>query len=767
MNLTKWFRKNNKKLMAIVVVFLMVAFVGGSWLNAIQRRRAMPKEARAYYGDGRKIMLEDLIIAQQELNILQSLQATNFLTGISLPFSRDPRDNRSAQDIQPLLISELLFPNQQNSAGINSRLKRDIKQKGYLISEKQVNDIYRPSRSREIYWFLLKKEAERAGIMASNESAKTFLNDVLRQLSQINPQLSGVTYKKLMESVVKEHHISEERALEILGKLISVWRHTNLVCTNENVTTPQILFEAGRMTEVMNISLVNVDSAVFAEAQPEPSREEILSQFEKFKDSFTGTVTQDNPYGFGYKSDDRVVLEYIAIKLDDVKEQVPVPTEEEKEKFYQRYKEQFSRAVPSDPNDPNSQPIQQIMSYAEVAHIVSQQLTQRKINVTASEIMRDAKSLADVGFAEFAQETKKVKLEDLKAKAVDYNKIAADLTDKFNVKVYSGMTGQLSANDFRGNKYLSSLFIAGQGRMSNGFPVMVPLSRIVFAVDQIDASELGPFDVSMPRMYENLGPFRDALAGEIMMLARIVDAKKSFEPESVDQTFSTRALDLGEPEDSNSPDVYSVAEQVTKDLKRLSAMETTAKKADEFVELTRENGWDNAIEKFNELYGEAFTEKTGEPNAFTLLDLTDMSRLSSLEMESMSILGQGNPGASLLLESGNIERLRREKLYSLIPADKTTIPDLPVVVEFKPNMSYYVIKEITIGRLDQKNYETTKSMIAFLSQDRVQSQSMAAVYLNPDNILKRMKFKDVRQQNEKNEAAIDNSSSGEDTEKDK
>jgi len=33
MNLVKWLRKNNMKVMAVVVIVLMVAFVGGSALN--------------------------------------------------------------------------------------------------------------------------------------------------------------------------------------------------------------------------------------------------------------------------------------------------------------------------------------------------------------------------------------------------------------------------------------------------------------------------------------------------------------------------------------------------------------------------------------------------------------------------------------------------------------------------------------------------------------------------------------------------------------
>ena len=44
MNLVKWFRKNNKKVMAVVVVVIMLGFVGGTYLQQLGQRRAVQHE---------------------------------------------------------------------------------------------------------------------------------------------------------------------------------------------------------------------------------------------------------------------------------------------------------------------------------------------------------------------------------------------------------------------------------------------------------------------------------------------------------------------------------------------------------------------------------------------------------------------------------------------------------------------------------------------------------------------------------------------------
>ena len=95
----------------------------------------------------------------------------------------------------------------------------------------------------------------------------------------------------------------------------------------------------------------------------------------------------------------------------------------------------------------------------------------------------------------------------------------------------------------------------------------------------------------------------------------------------------------------------------------------------------------------------------------------------------------------------DVEKQRRliDMFYSLVPQGKETIETLPLVVEFKPNMSYYCIKDISVKRLEQSEYEKAKSAWAW-NEDIAQFQSLAVVHFNPGNILKRMNFRPLREE---------------------
>jgi len=53
---------------------------------------------------------------------------------------------------------------------------------------------------------------------------------------------------------------------------------------------------------------------------PEPSEDQLKQHFSQYKTFFPNEITDENTYGFGYKQPDRVSLEYIAVKLDDVRQ---------------------------------------------------------------------------------------------------------------------------------------------------------------------------------------------------------------------------------------------------------------------------------------------------------------------------------------------------------------------------------------------------------------------------------------------------------------
>jgi hypothetical protein len=530
--------------------------------------------------------------------------------------------------------------------------------------------------------------------------------------------------------------------------LLAVLKYSSTICSNEGLTTRQIMQAASNEEERVNVEFVKFDTAVFAEKQDEPGTDKITEHFDKYKAIAPGTVSDENPHGFGYELPDRVQLEYIAVKLDEVKTIVKRPTQDELGDYYSRNKEQlFTEEVPSDPNDPNSLPVKKTKSYAEVANSISQQLLKDKINSTAQNILQEARTLTEAGLEDLEIESAEVTTEQFREKAGDYKTAAGQLSEKNKIKVYTGQTGLLSPIDMQSDENMATLFLQGYGQNP------VRLSKIVFAVDELAVSELGPFDVPKPRMYENIGPVKDMMSrfssdsSGIMAIMRVIDAQKASEPESIDQTYSTSSLKFDPNEEKAGENIYSVKEKVTEDLKKLAVLDATKSKADEFIALAKKDGWTSAINKFEELYGQLQERDENDPNAFRLQNYPDMRRISKANLATLALQGQGEPMTLFYLSESKVNQQFVDQLYSLVPPDNDKVKTLPLVMEFKPDLSYYVIKDISVKRLFKEDYDKMKATRLF-REDYIQSQSLAVIHYSPENILKRMNFKAAKSEEE-------------------
>jgi len=677
MNLVKWFRKNNKKVMAVVVIVIMIGFVGGSYISRLSQRRTGRHGTVAWFADNRKITDYDLSLARRELDVFRALQADVLLRN---------------QDLRGILLGELLFAEQQTSPALINHIKQTVRTYQYRISDKQINDIYKRSVPSSIYWMLLKNEAQLAGIRVSNEQTGELLGKVIPQL------FNGQTYSQRIGFLINQYGLPQQQLLTIFSQLLAVMQYAQMICSNEDVTSSQITQAVATEQESLDVEVVKFEPTVFASSIENPASSIEQEHFDKYKKFFAGDVSEENPYGLGYKLPDRVQLEYVVVRLDDVRTIITPPTNQEKEDYYQRYREElFSEQVPSDPNDPNSQPRQQIKSYAEVTDTISQRLMNNKINSTANRILQEAKTITESSLESTDIEPVNLTAEQFKEMAGDYKTTAEQLSEKHNIKIYAGQTGLLSPIDMQTNEYLARLYLEGQGRNP------VSLTQIVFAVDDLAASELGPFDVPKPGMYENIGPLKDLwgsarfglqdTSGQIMALVRVIKAIKTDEPESIDQTFSTSSLEFdpnqpsalsgAEGQDTNE-NIYSVKEKVTEDLKKLAAMETAKSKAEEFIDLAVKEGWDSALDKFNELYGKQTSQDPNDPNTsgtinaeqnaaepFKLQNLTGLRRISTAAIETLAAQTAGNPAAHLFLNGRKNQRRFVEQLYSLVPQDST------------------------------------------------------------------------------------------------
>ena len=104
----------------------------------------------------------------------------------------------------------------------------------------------------------------------------------------------------------------------------------------------------------------------------------------------------------------------------------------------------------------------------------------------------------------------------------------------------------------------------------------------------------------------------------------------------------------------------------------------------------------------------------------------------------------GQPGAEAMAINFEKERLLRDNLYELVPQDANSLNDAPVVMEFKPNLSSYVIKSLSVRRIEQGQYERAKAPQSY-QEDLIQYQSLATVHFRPANILERMNFEPVKE----------------------
>jgi len=731
----KWFRKNNKKLMAVVVIVIMFGFVGGSALKFfLQDTGGGGNEVVAHYGDN-KITVLDIQTARQELEMLRMLEADVMLRSIIEQMSRRP-------DLRALFLGELLFGEKTTSVQLMGLLRQTIRANDYRISLKQINDIYRGSLPSYMYWLLLKKEVEYVGLKVANEDAGRYLAAMLPKINK------EATYSTRVGAIVNRQGIPEPQILSTFGKLLAVLEYARMVCSGEDITVEQIKHAASFEQQSTDVEFVRFDSSVFAESQEEPSEQQIAEHFEKYKSFVAGDVTDDNPYGFGYKLPDRVRLEYIAVKIRDVADIVTEPTPEDAERYYMTYKNtpQFQESVPADPCDPLSKPSERTKNYAEVAEQILTTLLDRKKISKTEEIIADARKLTESALGAIDREDKELTTEQFKELAGDYKATAEELSSKYEITVYSGQTGLLSAADIRQDAYLPALFVTGPSQSRVG------LTQVVFAIDELQVSELGPFDVRKHRMFENITPIRD-LGGRIVMMARVIEAQKTAEAESVNHTFSINTLNLKPPDPNTDKDedVYSVRQAVVENLKILAAMDTTRSKANEFKNSIAELGWDDAIDKLNQLYGPSDANETDSniPNVFTnqektfrLDKLNDLRRISPKSLEALVTQSSGNPAGQFSINMAKQEKRFMDLLYSLVPADANSLDTVPMVIEFAPDMSYYCLKSLSINRIYRNQYEQTKSVQVY-REELIQSQSLSAVHFNPQNIEKRMAFKSV------------------------
>lgn len=725
MHLVKWFRKNMTKLMAIFVILIMIAFIMPSVLNQLAKPRSSgPTRAMWYFGDNKKISFNDIKQATSELAAMRSLYIDKFLIG--------------QQDLGFRLLGELIFPESVPGAAVSDEIKNIVMQNQLRISPGRIDDFFEQSRARaELFWILLKAEAKNAGCAVPPQRAGEFLKALIPKITD-----NKIDAATAVRNAGQVNGMTDDMVLATFADILAVASYARTVTDTEDITGAQVAAFAAKTNESINAEFVEFSSEKFLDKISEPNEIEIVLQFEKYKDYFPGTITEENPCGFGYKQKPRAALEYMIVKTEDAKKLVTQPTEEDVEDFYQKNLERFIEQVPQDANDPNSKTIERQKSYAQVASAIKDALLARKISTKAVTILDDAVEQAQSGFESLNFETATV--QQFKEKTSDYADAAEKIGQQNDIKIYTGKTALLTAEEILTDRCLGLLMMQTQSR------IPTRLVRLAFATEQLggEATKLGPFEPAKPKMYVGFGPLADS-RGTIMAMVRVIETKNSAVPTDINLSYEKNLPQVFE-EKQTQEKTFSLKEEIKQDCEKLKAFELARRKVNEFAELAKNKGWDKAIEKFNSLY----PAKDGNESQknFQIQSWDKRNKLSQADIETVKLSIAQSPVAESFVDRSVIYAKLINEFYSLLKSDQTQAENIPAVIEFKPQLACYAIKSLSRNPVTTQDFEQSRQQIAY-TENYIMSQSMALEHFMPDNILKRLNLKPAYEPNKPVERA--------------
>jgi hypothetical protein len=697
----KWLRKNNRKVMAVVVVFIMISFVLGAALNRLAGNLGgrSPEDAVWLFDEKGQISSNMQSQAEAELSVL-----LNIGMGESL-LKRDPQSGQIGQrNFGMILLYQLLFPQPAKNENLNRVAKMAARQGQLPVSEEQIDKFFiETSENASVNWILLKSEAKKNGITLLAEQAEGMF--VQANMDQ------------RIGTMAKNMGLAKQAIYQAVADLMSVQMMLSFMTTGDNVTALQIQNMLSLQQDTFDAEFIKIPAKMFTSEIAKPTEDEIVKQFATYKDTFAGQLSSENPFGFGYKQPDKVKLEYVLVNIEDIEKQIPEATDEEAEQFYTLNLKDLKTQVRSDPADPNSPMVEKTIEYAKVAALIKRQIRQTKIDSKAQDIINSIKDTADASFADI--DISKAGFEEVKAAAEDYAKIAEAASIKYNVPIKTGVTSLVSADELVSGSVLGNMGIADSKKTA------VSLVALLFSIDQLSDRQM--FDVTKPRMYESIGMLKDPY-GKSVGLVRILEAQKSYVVDSIDAV-----IDINMPmTDTSKIKSYTIREKVAEDIAIAKAFEVAMVKAGEFAFAAsiKDANWTAVIEQFNTKY--AGNDPNAEKIAMDSLNSQRRMSLTDIEMARQFSLAQA--GSNGMLSQAMNYKSFIDKVYS-ISSDK-----LPAIVDSKPDAVVYIFKDIKIKKMNVDEYQQIKNQVALALDDKAM-QGASLVFLMPENIKSRMNFR--------------------------
>lgn len=170
------------------------------------------------------------------------------------------------------------------------------------------------------HWYLLRREAERAGLHGGAGDGKTTLDSMVVQINQQRatqtPPLAPLTDMDVLGLLCQNSGASPQVVLETLARLSGVIRLTNLFAAIDRFSDRRLEKRAAEMLMAVSADVVVLDPMKSAAATTvEVEEAKVAEHFAAFADAVAGVAEEEgaDPPRFGYRRPDRFKLEWMVI----------------------------------------------------------------------------------------------------------------------------------------------------------------------------------------------------------------------------------------------------------------------------------------------------------------------------------------------------------------------------------------------------------------------------------------------------------------------
>jgi hypothetical protein len=293
--MNKFLRNNQKKLMAIFGVVLMIAFVVPTLPHVNQN----VEKVVGYLGD-QKITADDVQSAANEWDLLSRQVGVRSSSGES--------------QWQPII--------------------------GMLGQEGATAIQQRP----ELY-YLLQVEARRMGLVPPYADTDQMLADPRVGIHM--PDGSIIPLADVPDPA-RRNNIRES-----VARLMMVQNAFLRAADAIKVSKPLIDHQLAERLQQLKVYVTDFDASAYAEKVEPPTTQQLTEQFNKYADiEKTAGTSETNPFGFGYKYPDRIKFDYIAIQRDEVRKAVKAMKDDyawevQAHTYYLQHQDQFPTTEPA------------------------------------------------------------------------------------------------------------------------------------------------------------------------------------------------------------------------------------------------------------------------------------------------------------------------------------------------------------------------------------------------------------------------------------